>query len=75
MTNWNWDFREYQIGGNRLSNAAVEALNGLIQTTRRKSRGCDRPEHSRAKMFLLGTDFTFDRPERTGLASIAGFLH
>jgi transposase len=47
----------------RLSNAVAEALNGLIQTARRKSRGFDVPEHFRAIIFLLGANLTFDLPE------------
>jgi transposase len=47
----------------RLSNAAAEALNGLIQTARRKSRGFRDPRHFRAIIFLLGGNLHFDLPD------------
>jgi hypothetical protein len=47
----------------RLSNAAAEALNGLIQTARRKSRGFRDPRHFRAFIFLLGGNLHFDLPD------------
>ena len=47
----------------RLSNAVAEAINGLIQTARRRSRGFDVPAHFRAIIFLLGANLTFDLPD------------
>jgi transposase len=47
----------------RLSNAAAEALNGLIQTAKRKSRGFRDPCHFRAIIFLLGGNLHFDLPD------------
>lgn len=47
----------------RLTNAAAEALNGLIQTIKRKSRGFKLVSHFRAMIFLLAGNLTFDLPE------------
>lgn len=47
----------------RLSNAAAEALNGLIQTAKRKSRGFRSLRHFRAIIFLLGGNLHFDLPD------------
>lgn len=47
----------------RLSNAAAEALNGLIQTAKRKARGYGRVDHFRAIIFLLAGNLQFDLPD------------
>jgi transposase len=47
----------------RFTNAAAEALNGLIQTAKRKSRGFRDPRHFRAIIFLLGANLHFDLPD------------
>jgi hypothetical protein len=52
-----------QRPGTWLSNAAAEALNGLIQTAKRKSRGFRQPSHFRAIIFLLGGNLHFDLPD------------
>ena len=46
----------------RLSNAAAEALNGIIQTVKRKSRGFRLISHFRAMIFLIAGNLTFDLP-------------
>jgi transposase len=46
----------------RLSNAPAEALNGLIQTVKRKSRGFKLVSHFKAMIFLLAGNLTFDLP-------------
>ncbi len=46
----------------RLSNAAAEALNGLIQTAKRKSRGFRLLRHFRAIIFLLAGNLQFRLP-------------
>ncbi len=47
----------------RLTNASAEALNGLIQTVKRKSRGFTVVSHFRAMIFLLAGNLTFDLPD------------
>lgn len=47
----------------RLTNAAAEALNGLIQTVKRKSRGFKLISHFKAMIFLLAGNLTFDLPD------------
>jgi hypothetical protein len=47
----------------RFSAAAAEALNGLIQTAKRKSRGFCRPRPFRAIIFLLGENLPFNLPD------------
>jgi transposase len=47
----------------RISNAPAEALNGLIQTIKRKSRGFRLISHFRAMIFLMAGNLTFDLPE------------
>ena len=47
----------------RLTNASAEALNGLIQTVKRKSRGFKLVSHFKAMIFLLAGNLTFDLPE------------
>ncbi len=47
----------------RLSNAAAEAINGLIQTVKRKSRGFTRIDHFKAMIFLLAGNLHFDLPD------------
>jgi len=47
----------------RLSNAAAEALNGLIQAAKRKSRGFRDPSHFPAIIFLLAGNLHFELPD------------
>jgi len=46
----------------RLTNAAAEALNGIIQTAKRKSRGFRNFEYFRAVIYLVGSKLKFDLP-------------
>lgn len=46
----------------RLTNAAAEALNGIIQTAKRKSRGFRNFEYFRAVIYLVGSRLKFDLP-------------
>jgi transposase len=46
----------------RLTNAAAEALNGIIQTAKRKSRGFRNFEYFRAVIYLVGSKLNFDLP-------------
>jgi len=46
----------------RLTNAAAEALNGIIQTAKRKSRGFRNFEYFRAVIYLIGSKLKFDLP-------------
>lgn len=51
------------FGKTRLSNAAAEAINGVIQTIKRKSRGFRRVAHFRAMIFLVAGNLQFDLPD------------
>lgn len=46
----------------RLTNAGAEALNGIIQTAKRKSRGFRNFEYFRAVIYLVGSKLKFDLP-------------
>ncbi len=46
----------------RLTNASAEALNGIIQTAKRKSRGFRNFEYFRAVIYLVGSKLKFDLP-------------
>jgi transposase len=46
----------------RLTNAAAEAINGIIQTAKRKSRGFRKFEYFRAVIYLVGSKLKFDLP-------------
>jgi transposase len=44
----------------RITNGAAEALNGIIQTVKRKSRGFRRLEYFQAMIYLVASRLTFD---------------
>ena len=46
----------------RLTNGSAEALNGIIQTAKRKSRGFKNFEYFRAVIYLVGSKLKFDLP-------------
>jgi transposase len=46
----------------RVSNGAAEALNGIIQTVKRKSRGFRTVEYFRAMIYLVASHLEFDLP-------------
>ena len=46
----------------RLTNGPAEAVNGLIQTAKRKSRGFRSFEYFRTIIYLIGSKLTFDLP-------------
>ena len=46
----------------RLTNAAAEALNGIIQTAKRKARGFRSFEYFRTIIYLVGSKLKFDLP-------------
>ena len=46
----------------RLTNAAAEAINGIIQTAKRKSRGFRNFVYFRAVIYLVGSKLKFDLP-------------
>jgi hypothetical protein len=56
---WNWHCR---LPGTRLTNGASEALNGIIQTAKRKSRGFKNFEYFRAVIYLVGSKLKFNLP-------------
>jgi transposase len=45
-----------------LTNAAAEALNGIIQTVKRKCRGFRNLEYFKTMIYLVGSKLTFDLP-------------
>ena len=48
----------------RLTKAAAEAMNGIIQTAKRKSRGCRNFQYFRAVIYRVGSKLKFDLPSR-----------
>lgn len=46
----------------RVTNAAAEALNGIIQTVKRKSRGFRSIEYFQTMIYLVASHLTFDLP-------------
>lgn len=48
----------------RMTNGAAEALNGIIQTVKRKSRGFKTFEYFRAMIYMVGSRLTFDHLPR-----------
>lgn len=46
----------------RVTNGAAEAINGIIQTVKRKSRGFKTVEYFRAMIYLVASNLTFDLP-------------
>lgn len=47
----------------RVTNGAAEALNGIIQTVKRKSRGFKTVEYFRAMIYLVASHLEFDLPD------------
>lgn len=47
----------------RVTNGAAEALNGIIQTVKRKSRGFRTVEYFRAMIYLVASHLKFDLPD------------
>jgi transposase len=47
----------------RVNNGAAEALNGIIQTVKRKSRGFKTVEYFRAMIYLVASQLEFDLPD------------
>lgn len=47
----------------RITNGAAEALNGIIQTVKRKSRGFRSFEYFRTMIYLVASKLTFDLPQ------------
>ncbi len=47
----------------RVTNGAAEALNGIIQTVKRKSRGFRTVEYFVAMIYLVASNLTFDLPD------------
>lgn len=47
----------------RVTNGAAEALNGIIQTVKRKSRGFKTLEYFRAMIYLVASHLKFDLPD------------
>lgn len=47
----------------RVTNGAAEALNGIIQTVKRKSRGFRSVEYFRAMIYLVASHLEFDLPD------------
>lgn len=50
----------------RVTNGAVEAINGIIQTVKRKSRGFKAVEYMVAMIYLVASRLTFDLPDPLG---------
>jgi len=46
----------------RLTNAGAEAVNGIIQTAKRKARGFRSFEYFQTIIYLIGSKLTFDLP-------------
>ena len=47
----------------RVTNGAAEAINGIIQTVKRKSRGFKTVEYMVAMIYLVASRLTFDLPD------------
>jgi len=47
----------------RVTNGAAEALNGIIQTVQRKSRGFRTVEYLRAMFYLVSAHLQFELPD------------
>ena len=47
----------------RVTNGAAEALNGIIQTVKRKARGFRTVEYFTAMIYLVASHLTFDLPD------------
>lgn len=47
----------------RITNGAAEAINGIIQTVKRKSRGFKTVEYFQAMIYLVASDLKFDLPD------------
>ncbi len=46
----------------RLSNGPMEAINGIIQTAKRKARGFRNFEYFKTAIYLIGSKLKFDLP-------------
>jgi transposase len=46
----------------RIANTAAEALNGIVQTVKRKSRGFRTFEYFRCMIYLVASRLTFNLP-------------
>lgn len=47
----------------KITNGVAEALNGIIQTVKRKSRGFKTTEYFTAIIYLVASHLTFDLPD------------